>query len=309
MKKIFATIALAFASYAFAQETITVVNAQGPTQSMTPQVIRYVEEANKIQNRYRFVMEFKPGAFESIGIKHALENPGERIVTVTNSWVESIDRGFVNPNDVVPVFSFGDACWAIITNFGDSKQGLSSIANQNIKEITVGGPAIGGAAHLVALEIGKKYNVPVRYIVYRSNLEALANMAGDDRSVNMVMDRLSSYQAYASKNPKLQALALNCPERNPGFPLVKTVREQGIDAPYIWHFVLASNNMPAQRRKDIEEIFTQVTRQLGKVEIHAISDFVSPVFFNQRPQTHYERSLNTLHRYRKVYAEQIKAPN
>ena len=55
-----------FLNLAQAQETIVVVNAQGPTQSMTPQIFAVLDEANKIQNKYKFVIEFKPGGFLKI---------------------------------------------------------------------------------------------------------------------------------------------------------------------------------------------------------------------------------------------------
>ena len=51
---------------AHAQEKITIANAQGPTQSMTAQFMRVVEEANKLQNKYQFVFEFKPGGHVDI---------------------------------------------------------------------------------------------------------------------------------------------------------------------------------------------------------------------------------------------------
>lgn len=296
-------------SLVHAQESILIVNAQGPTQSMTPQVFRLIEEANRIQNRYKFVSEFKPGGFESIGIKSMLASPNNQLVTVTNSMMESVDRGFINLEDVTPVFSFGDACWAVITNFGNSDRGLDSIIASGVKEITVGGPAIGGAAHLVALQIGRRYNIPVRYIVYRSNYDALINMAADDKSVNMVMDRLISYEQISGKNPKLQALAVNCPERVPAFANIKTLKEQKIDAPYIWHFVLASNQMPMDKRKDIESIFNKAAMNIGKSQLFATSDFVSPLFLGVTSQQHYDTSVTQLKNFRLRYAKEIKNPN
>lgn len=294
---------------AFAQEQITVVNAQGPTQSMTPQVLKIVDEANRSQRKYKFVMEFKTGAFETIGVNAIQQDPQTQIVTVTNSIIEGADRGLVNLNDYVPVFSFGDACWAVITNFGNTEQGLSSIPSSGIKEITVGGPAIGGAAHLVALQIGKKFNIPVRYIVYRSNYDALINMAGDNNSVNMVMDRLINFKQMSLKNPKIQALALNCPERIKEYSTIKTLKEQKIDSPYIWHFVLASSKMSRDKKQEIENIFKDVVLAAGKDNMFAVSDFISPVFFSQDSSTHYYKSVDTLKSYRKEYAAEIKKPN
>jgi hypothetical protein len=293
-------------SSVYGQETILVVNAQGPSQSMTPQIMRIVEDANRIQNKYKFILEFKPGGFESIGLKSMLEDPTRRIATITNATIESFDRGFVNPDDIVPVFSHGDACWAVITNFGDPNKGLAGIKTSGVKELVAGGPALGGATHLLALQLGKKYNIPVRYIVYRSNFDALVNMTADNNSINFIVERFVNYEQFVAKNPRLTVLGMACPVRNPDHPEIKTVLEQGIDSPYIFQFTVASKQMPEQKRKDIEEIFAQVTKNIGKNDMFKISDYMSPVFYNQNSRLHYEQSITRLRALRHIYAKEIK---
>ena len=297
------------AGLAYSQETIIIVNAQGPSQSMTPQIMRIIEDANKSQTKYKFILEFKPGGFESIGLKYMLEDPTRRVATITNATIESFDRGFVNPSDIIPVFSHGDACWAVITNFGDPKKGLASIKTSGVKELVAGGPALGGATHLLALQLGKKYNLPVRYIVYRSNFDALVNMAADDNSINFIVERFTNYEQFVAKNPRLRILGMACPVRNPDHPEIKTVLEQGVDSPYIFQFTVASKQMPEQKRKDIEEIFAQVTKNIGKNNMFKISDYMSPVFYNQSSQAHYDQSITRLRALRHIYAKEIKQGN
>ena len=297
MKKLIAVLAMLFIKLAMAQDTIVVVNAQGPTQSMTPQIIALVEESNKIQNKYKFVMEFRAGGFESIGVQDALEHSKNRVVTITNSVVEAESRGLVDLTKLEPVFSHGSACWAVITNFNE----------QNLpNEITIGGPAIGGAAHLIGLEIGKRYNIPVRYIVYRSNADALIQMVADDNSVNLVVDRVINYKQFVSKNPKLQVLGLSCPERHPDLPQVKTLTEQKIIAPYIFHFTMASKEMPKETQDDIASIFQKATLSLGKQKLFELGDFISPVFYKQDTRSHYNASINLLKSFREKYKTEIK---
>lgn len=297
MKKILSVAFLLIASLVHAQDTITVVNAQGPTQSMTPQILALIDEANKIQTKYKFALEFKPGGFESIGVRETLENPKNKIVTITNSVVEAESRGLVDLTKLDPVFSHGSACWAVITNFSEKNMP---------KEITIGGPAIGGAAHLIGLEIGKKHNVPVRYVVYRSNADALIQMVSDDNSVNMVVDRVVNYKQFVSKNPKLQVLGLSCPERHPDLPQVKTLTEQGINAPYIFHFTMASKEMPKQLQNEIADIFQKATLSLGKSRIFELGDFISPVFVKQDSKLHYTNSIGILKSAREKYKNEIK---
>ena len=310
MKKIIlaAIVAAGLISTAYSQEKIVIANAQGPQQSMTPQFMRIVEQANAMQARYQFVTDFKPGGFESIAIRHMLEDPQRRLGTITNAVMEGMDRGFVNERDIVPVFSFGDSCWTIITRGGTQGQGLVSLSKDNsVKDLTGGGPAPGGAAHLTALEIGQKYNLPVRYVVYKSNAEALVNMVGDEKSVNIVLERARNYMQFRDRSPGINALAVSCPHRHALLPTVPTLAEQGIDAPYIWNFLVASAEMSAGRRKEIEDIFTQATRQVGREVTQELSDMQSPIFSGVKSADHYRVSLDRLKRARSKWAAAIRA--
>lgn len=297
MKKLILGICLLLSINTFARETITVVNAQGPTQSMTPQILAVIDEANKIQNKYKFVIEFKSGAFESLAIKDALQNPKNHIVTITNSAVEAENRGLVDLNKLEPLFSHGSACWALITNFSE----------KNIpKELTIGGPAIGGATHIIGLELAKKLNIPVRYIVYRSNAEALLNMVSDDNSVNFIVERVVSFNQFVTKNPKLQIIGMNCPERHPGLPHIKTLQEQKLTVPYIFQFTMASKDMPSEIKNELSTILHNATVSLGKNKLFELSDFISPVFLNQDAKTHYNNSIAILKSFREKYKTQIE---
>jgi tripartite-type tricarboxylate transporter receptor subunit TctC len=310
MKKIIlaAIVAAGLISTAYSQEKIVIANAQGPQQSMTPQFMRIVEEANAMQSRYQFVTDFKPGGFESIAVRHMLEDPQRRLSTITNAVMEGMDRGFVNERDIVPVFSFGDSCWTIITRGGTQGQGLSSLAKDNsVKDLTGGGPAPGGAAHLTALEIGQKYRLPVRYIVYKSNAEALVNMVGDEKSVNIVLERARNYKQFRDRSTGINALAVSCPHRHALLPTVPTLAEQGIDAPYIWNFLVASAEMNAGRRKEIEDIFTQATRRVGRDVTQELSDMQSPIFSGVKIEDHYRASIDRLKRARAKWSAEIKA--
>ena len=302
---IIVTIWLLTTATGYTQEIITVVNAQGPSQSMTPQILKIVDSANSIQSTYKFILEFKIGGFETIGVKYMLEKPNERIVTITNSIVEGVDRGFVNLTDITPVFSHGDACWAIVTNFGNANSGLESIKKEGIRELVVGGPAIGGAAHLIALEVGRHYHVPVRYIVYKSNYDAMIGMAAGD-GINFVMDRLINYQNLTNKNnTQLQALGVNCSARHPEFPMVITLQEQNLTGPYIWQFTMASVKMPDEKRNKIAQIFATATNRIGQDELFKSGDFINQPFATQTVKNHYDNSIKTLLKYRQTYATEI----
>jgi tripartite-type tricarboxylate transporter receptor subunit TctC len=266
-------------------------------------VLAVIEEANKQQKKYQFVIEFKPGAFESIALKELNESPQTKISTMVTTAVESIDRGLIVESDLIPVFSLGDSCWAVI-GVTPTNNGLDSF--KSVKELTVGGPAIGGATHLAALEIGRKYNIPVRYIVYKSNFDAFMNMASDS-SINFIFERVKNYESFKNKNKNMHMLAMSCPTRHPQAQTVKTLREYGINSPLIWQQIVASKNMNELKVRELETIFATATKTIGLKKIQEVSDQTPPMFNKVDSRTHYYQSLNQLKAYRAKFKAEIDA--
>ena len=303
MKQLFALFLLVLSLHTLAKETVVVLNPQGPSHSGTPQLMAVVDEANKLQNKYQFIIEFKPGAFESIALRELTDSPQTKISTMTNAAIEGFDRGLVSESDLIPVFSQGDSCWAVI-GVTTTNNGLDSI--KSLKELTVGGPAIGGATHLAALEIGRRYNIPVRYIVYKSNYDAFINMASDS-SINFIFERVKNYESFKDKNKNMHMLAMSCPVRHPQAADIKILNEYGINTPYIWQQIVANKNINEDRRKEFESIFSSATKKIGLKTIQELSDQTPPMFNNVDSRTHYYQSLIQLKTYRAKFKNEIEA--
>lgn len=295
-------LALSMLSLARASETVVVLNPQGPSHSGTPQLLALIDHANRLQSKYRFVLEFKTGAFESLALKDLAQNPQNKISTMTNASVEAFDRGLVNSADLIPIFSQGDSCWAVI---GHVNKNLGLDSFKHVDEIIVGGPAIGGATHLAALEIGRRYNKPVRYIVYKSNFDAFVNMVSDG-SINFIFERVKNYENFKNKNPKIHMLAMSCPNRHADAPEVKTLKEFGIHSPYIWQHIVAHTTMSREKIKELEKIFSLATKQIGQTKIHELSDQTPAIFQNISNEQHFRQSLNAITDYRQRYSKEIK---
>jgi hypothetical protein len=287
-----------------AQETIIISNAAGPSHSGTPHVLAMIEQANRMQKKYHFVQEFRTGAFESLSHRHILSAPNQYLSVMSNASAEAVDRGLIDLNNYVPVFSQGDSCWMVIGLTGSDKN-LSAV--KNLKEIVVGTPAIGGATHLAALEIGRKYNVPVRMIVFKSNFDAFVNLVANN-GVNFAVERVVNYQQYKLKNPNMQVLATQCPTRHPSMPEVNTLGEYGISTPYIWQQIVASKNMDSKRRNEIAEIITKAELALGREWILQISDHIPPLFVGKTTEQHYQDSWNRLRYQRTKWQEVLRNP-
>lgn len=293
-------------AHAHSKEKITVAFSANPSQPNAPLYIKMLEVANRSQDKYEFVLEFKPGGQGVLAIKYMDQSPLDRLATIAPAYVENAKSGAINEADYVPVATQGDACWAVITNIGDTKQGLASLKGQ--KEIVVGGTGYGNAAHLTALTIGEKYGFNVRYVVYKANHDALVNMTGGE-NINFVLERVTSYQAFKLSNPNLQVLGINCPQRHPLMPGIKTVKEQGFNTPTVFMATIANIKMPVERRKEIAEILDRAQEQIGAKVMVDMSDMYPPMFAKHKQTTEqfFNDRVNQMKYLTSKYQDQIKA--
>lgn len=291
-----------FCLSAGATETIVVLNPQGPTFSGTPNVIRLLETANRQQDKYNFVLEFKPGGFESVALRELNNAPQKKISTMVTTSLEAWDRGLAKEDDYVLITSLGDFCWAVISNTGRKYSGIDNI--KSLDEIVIGSPAVGGVTHLVGLELGRRYNKPVRFVPYRSTSEAMVGITAND-TVNFTIDKIDSFKQFQPRNKNLEILAVSCPVRNPQMPQVKTLREYGINTPVIWQQIVAHKDMDPVKRTEIEQILNRAIQSIGLKAWQELGDQNPPVFFGVSPQTHYTESVNTLKQFRKKFAKEI----
>lgn len=292
IKKLVLSLLGALAISANAAETIRVFSPYSASHSGTPALLRVLDQANASQNIYRFVPEFKPGGNQIIAVKSIDANS---LAIIAPAFVENVETGKLNENDYVPVYALGDACWAVITNG----------ALEGAKEITVGGVGFGNAAHLTALALGEKYNFNVRYVVFRSNNDALVNMTGNN-GVEFVVEKYESYEGLKTKNPSLRVIAASCPKRLPQAPKLKTLKELGIDAPYVFNIVMANREMPAGRRVAISKILNDATLALGEEEIFKLSAMRPPIFDNVSTDEFYNKSVSLVRTLQKKYKDKIE---
>lgn len=290
MKLIKGLLILLACGSAWASETIKIYSPYSPSHSATPAMFKILDEANKSQSVYNFVLEFKPGGNQIIALKSMDANS---LGIIAPAFVENVDSGRLKESDYVPIHALGDACWAVITNGPIT-------AN---RELTVGGVGFGNATHLIALALGEKYGFTTKYIVFKSNNDALINMAGDN-GIFMVIDRYESYEAMHTKNPKLQVFAASCLTRLEQAPKVKTLKEIGIDAPYVFNITVAPATMDATRRRAIAIILNDAQNRVGSKVIYQssgmrLSDLPADKF--------YEKSVATVRNLQARYRKEIDA--
>jgi len=288
MKQFILAVFLTLTSTAWASETISILSPYSANHSGTPAMYKIINAANKSQSRYNFILEFKPGGEQIIAVRALDENTNNRLAIIAPKFVEHTESGKLKFDDYVPVHALGDACWAVIANVGNERQGVASLRGQ--KEIVVGGVGFGNAAHLTSLQLAEKFGFKVRYVPFKANYDALVLMAGDN-SINMVVDRVTSYRQFRDRNSNIKLLGMSCLSRHPDEPKIKTLAEQGITAPFVFNITVAHKNMDASRRAELGKILQDVTRSIGRTEIQQLSDMTPPVFDNVDINLYYNNSV------------------
>jgi tripartite-type tricarboxylate transporter receptor subunit TctC len=224
----------------------------------------------------------------------ALDNSNS-LAIIAPAFVENVASGQLNEKDYVPVYALGDACWAVVTN--------KPLKGQ--REFVVGGVGYGNAAHLTALALGEKHKFSVRYIVFKSNNDALINMTGDN-GIEFVIDRFEGYENLRSKNPKMTMIAASCPNRLLQAPGIPTLKEMGIDAPYIFNIIIAHKDMPKGRQMAIGKILESATEKIGEKEIYKLSAVRPSQFNNLSVDQFYNKSISTVKTLQNKYKTQIE---
>jgi len=155
MKKFLIATALAVTSLASqSQPTVSIIWPFGMGDTQAQYSRSLVEELNKNQNKYTFILENKPGAGASIGARH--------VAVTTNTVLSASTAFFVRPNfypadshqvgDFRPLMTQCAAPMVIV-----SKKYRSWQEVDKSKPINIGISGLGATSHLMAMEIVKRF--------------------------------------------------------------------------------------------------------------------------------------------------------
>lgn len=302
MKKILILLLVTFSTTVYAKEIISIQTPYGPSHAGNAAMMKIIDEANKVQNKYTFILENRPGGNQSIALNHINKSPNTQLAIIAASFVENFQTGQVKRELYNPIWSLGDACWAVYSLNG--KQGSVDSLRGSTNEITAGSVAIGNATHLTSLVIGERLSIPIRFVVFKSSNESLVNMVGNN-GVTFTTDRAENFETFKPKNDKLVILAMTCPQRHPAYPEIRTLKEQGYDTPFVFNTLVAHRDMNKTKQDEIANIFTSATNTVGKQWILQNSGFVPPQFSNVTAKQHLDNSINLMIKLRAKYAKDI----
>lgn len=304
MKKLIVTLLAVLALHTQA-EVITIKSPVGAQHAGHAALYKIMAKANSSQKKYTFLLELKPGGQGTVALKDMARTPATSLTLIYAAYVQNIIDNKIRDEDYVPVAALGDACWIVVSNLGNEKQGIKSLASVSTP-LVYGGVGIGTASHLLSIEISDQIDRPVRYVSFKSAAEANIVLTGENGVHIGLMSQTESAN-LKTQNPKLQRLAVHCDHRLPLAPGVPTLKEQGIVSPTVFNTILASVDMPPAKLQEIKNILNKSIVAVGKEKILALSDFIPPNFKNQSVEDYHKEKLRVMKRALIKHQDAIEA--
>lgn len=262
MKKFILALLLLAVSPLFARETVTIMYSWSPADSIANINRHTIEEANRIQNKYNFIFDAKPGAGGTLAATQVLNNPNHILVTSGAFFVRAT---------VFPEASYDVSKFTTLMGMCTAPMSITSSKYKSWKEVprdrplNIGTSGLGVTTHLAALQIVARYpNMQV--VPFKSTSEALVNMVGG--TVDFQVGFLSEPEVWAKENNKpVNVMGITGNRSINGYP---TLASQGfdpiinqVDVPF--HYVVPAN-IPTDKFNEWRSILQSAAKNKRAIE-------------------------------------------
>lgn len=258
-------LALTLTNSVFAQQSINVVWAFSISNVPGSYFRATLDEANRIQKKYQFIPEHKPGAGGEVAATYVKE---QKNITMLGTAAAFFVRPYLYPvkynfNQFKPIHVMALAPVALVTKQGRTLEDI--LRQDNISIGTAGG---GSFVHLVALKFqeylpGKK----ITLVGYKSSTEAMQDVLGGH--VDLAFEFLGDAEA---RNAKI--LGITGSHKIKNYPLLKDIGYPNQETLTGMHLILAKADMPPDIYKEIKDIFTEAEKNQAVQNLYA-SDYSS----------------------------------
>lgn len=289
MKKLFITLVTLICSTVMAKEVVTIVYPFGPGDTIAAPVRRMVEEANKIQNKYVFIFDVKPGAGNAIAANYVKNNPATSILNSSSAF-------FIRP--IFYPESYNLTEFRGFISLCEAPFAVSSVKYKSWSEVpkdvplTIGTSGLGVTSHLVANQIQLSYpNLTV--VPYKSTQEALLAVAG--KQIDLNIGFVGEQEQWSGDNSKVKVNILGVTgtksiNKHPtlissGFPATMAVATLPIN-------LIVSANVPEEKFQEWRSILGTVAK-LKDVQTGFAVDYcvLSPTMTDKEVDTWYKTQV------------------
>jgi len=275
MKKLLTIVMVLLASLAQARETVTVIYAWSPADAAANFHRQLVQESNRIQDRFTFVFDTRPGAGGSIAANHVLNNPNHILATASAFYIRP-NFFPTESHDLTRFRGLFPACAAPAVISSKKYRSWADVPANT--RLTIGMSGLGTTTHLIAHQLLKRYPQIV-IVPYKSTSDALIAVLNDstDFSVNFLGDSAQ----YLEGRTRVYQLGITGNQTVNG---VQPLSQQGFPRDLELMNVVAQLAIPTtvsdSRVQELREIFLRAGKTTAVAEAYKV-DYCSSI--NQMP--------------------------
>jgi len=268
MKKFLIASAVALTAVVSQAEQISIVWPFGMGDTQAQYSRSLVEELNRTQKKYTFILENKPGAGATIGAKY--------VVTTPNTILSASTAFFVRPNfypeeshrvaDFRPLLTQCAAPMLIV-----SKKYRSWNEIDRNQKINIGISGLGATSHLMAMEIVKRYSNAV-VVPYKGTREASIDVLGGN--IEMSVAFLGEVEGFLDKG-ELTALGISGRRVVRGIATLESQGFAGVGEVVNMHSLQVPRTMPAEQYMELRRLVTDAARTDSVQRAYAV-DYCDP---------------------------------
>ena len=274
MKKLLSVLLTSFILSAQAAETITLIYAWGPGDSVANYHRTIANEANKLQDKYNFVLDFRPGAGGAIASNYVLKESNTILAHSTAFFV----RPNVYPNESYDLTQFKELyvhCMAPMAVTSSKFKTWKDVpANTNI---TVGISGLGVTTHLAALQLQQKYP-SMNIIPFKSTTDSMLSMVSGQTDFHIGFISEAEQWTKDNKNLKVvvNVLGITGTKVINGYP---TLISEGFPGAFsqmnVGHHMVVPAKFDSTKAKEIHEIFVKSSQAPAVRAAYAV-DYCEP---------------------------------
>lgn len=275
MNKLLTLILALLSTAAIGRETITIMYAWSPNDSVANYHRTLALEANRIQDRYTFVLDGKPGAGGAIASNYALNTPNVLLAHSTAFFV----RPNVYPNESYDLSAFKEQfvhCMAPMAVTSSKYRSWNDIAQA--RRVTVGISGLGVTTHLAALQLQKKYS-NIEIIPFKSTSDSMMSMVGGqtDLHIGFISEAEQWSRENRATDKVVNVLGITGTKTVNGYvPLVNQGFPSSFADMNVGHHILVPAKFDAAKTQEFHAIFSRAARAKTVRDSYAV-DYCAPV--------------------------------
>lgn len=290
MNRILASIFFAlFAVASMAKENVTIVYSWTAADGPANYSRTIIEEANRLQNKYNFVFDTKPGAGGSIAANHVRNTPNTILATASAFFV----RPNFFPNESHDLSSYKEIylqCTAPMAITAVKYKTWADVPKD--QALTIGVSGLGTTTHLFASQIQTQYP-KLTVIPFKSTSESLLSVASGNTDLHVAfLGEVETWGADNNKFKRLNVLGISGSTRVRGFP---TLTSQGFgravaDISVPFHLVVPTS-MPDTKFKEWRDILVQAGQSATVKETYKLDACVFSDLSNENLESWYRAQV------------------